>query len=265
MSVDPKKGKVRLARGRVAPGCSAPLPPQRRSVGIVPKKDAERPTAEPIGCDPAQPVSKPFATPTQNFAPSPAEALGENSEARWKAFYKQRWERRRKLLPKLKLKYPSDHEQESIAQLWGIRNTPAFAEAIRSIILDAHLSNQQFQTLSAPEVRELIGNIATQAEQLKGMLTQLDVGYGSEGSHFEAGHLIEAELYVSGSDMKRLAEYMVLLEALKTAAERAAGKPFSFPRGAGQHQRCIHAPARTRLRRRPRNDPTHAVTVAITV
>jgi hypothetical protein len=64
-------------------------------------------------------------------------------------------------------------------------------------------------------------------------LTQLDVGYGSEGSHFEAGRLIEAELYVSGSDMRPLPECMVLLEALKTAAERAAGKPFSFPRGAG--------------------------------
>jgi hypothetical protein len=33
--------------------------------------------------------------------------------------------------------------------------------------------------------------------------------------------------------MKPLPECMVLLEALKTAAERAAGKPFSFPRGAG--------------------------------
>ena len=49
----------------------------------------------------------------------------------------------------------------------------------------------------------------------------------------EAGHLIEAELYASGSEMVLLPEYVILLEALNTAAQRAAGKTISFPRGAG--------------------------------
>lgn len=169
--------------------------------------------------------------------------MRDNSEARWNAFYKNRWERRRKLLPNLKLKYPDDHEQVKypddheqgcIAQLAGVKNTPAaFAQDVRSMILDAHLSDQSFQTLSVSEVRKIINQVAKQAEQLKTILTELDVGSGSEGSFMEAGHLIEAELYVSGGDMKQLPEYVVLLEALNTAAQRAVDKPISFPRGAG--------------------------------
>src|SRR6185295_9732746 len=141
------------------------------------------------------------ATPTENFAPSPAEALQENSEARRNAFYKNWWERRRKLLPKLKLKYPDDDEQGRIAQLAGVKNTPAFAQGIRSIILDAHLSNQQFQMLSVPEVRNLIDDVAKQAEKLKSILTQLDVGSGSEGSFMKAGYLLEKELCATATEM----------------------------------------------------------------
>jgi hypothetical protein len=199
----------------------------------MPKKDAPRPSAEPISRDAPQRVVEAVATPTENFAPSPAGAMSEDSEARWNAFYKNRWERRRKLLPKLKLKYPDDDEQGCIARLVGVKNTSAFAQDVRSMILDAHLSDQAFQTLSVSEVRKIINQAAEQAEQLKKILTELDVGSGSEGSFMEAGHLIEAELYMSGGDMKQLPEYMVLLEALNTAAQRAVDKPISFPRGAG--------------------------------
>jgi hypothetical protein len=199
----------------------------------MPKKDAARPSAEPISCDAPQRVVEAAATPTENFAPSTAGVMPDDSEARWNALYKSRWERRRKLLPKLKLKYPNDDEQACFAQLAGVVNIPAFAQDVRSMILDAHLSNQQFQTLSVSEVRKTINQVAEQAEQLKKMLTELDLGSGSEGSFMEAGHLIEAELYVSGGDMKQLPEYMVLLEALNIAAQRAVDKPISFPRGAG--------------------------------
>src|SRR5262249_560342 len=203
------------------------------TVGTMPKKDTAHPSPEPISCEPAQGVVEEVATPTENFVPSPAESTREDSEARWNAFYKKWWERRRKLLPNLKLKYPDDDEQACIAQLAGVENTPAFAQGIRSIILDAHLSDQQFQTLSVPEVRKIISHVAKQAERLKKMLTQLDVGSGSEGSFMEAGYLLERELCASASEMTQLPEFMVPLDALNTAAQRAVDKPISFPRGAG--------------------------------
>ena len=199
----------------------------------MPKENAVPQSPEPTSCDTVQRVVEAVAVSTENFAPPPAEAMGEDSEARWNAFYKNRWERRRKLLPNLKLKYPNDDEQECIAQLAGIKNTPRFAGEIRSIILDAHLSDQQFRTLSVPEVRAIIDDVAEQAKQLKNTLTQLDVGSGSEGSSMEAGHLVERELYVSGGEMMQLPEYMVLLDALNTAAQRALDKPIFSPRGAG--------------------------------
>jgi hypothetical protein len=199
----------------------------------MPKKDAGRPSAEPISCDAAQPVLKAVATATETFAPSPAKPTRDDPEARWRAFYKNRWERRRQLLPNLKLKYLDDDEQRCIAQLAGVGNTPAFAQGIRSIILDAHLSDQTFQTLSVSEVRQIIERVAEQTNQLKEILTQLDVGGGSKGSSMEAGHLIEAELYASGSEKMELPEYIVLLDALKTASQRAVGKPIYSPRGAG--------------------------------
>ena len=154
-------------------------------------------------------------------------------EARWKAFYKNRWERRRKLLPNLKLRYPDDDEQGCIAQLAGVRNTPAFAQGIRSIILDAYLCDQAFQTLSVSEVKKTINGVAEQANLLKKMLSQLDLGSGSRGSLMEAGRRIEVELYASQGGMMQLPEYIVLLDALKTSAQRAVSKPMSFPRGAG--------------------------------
>jgi hypothetical protein len=197
------------------------------------KKDAGHPSAEPISRDAAQPVPKAVVSPKGSFAPSSAEGMQEDLEARRKAFYKNWWERRRKLLPNLKLKYPDDDEQERIAQLAGVRNTAAFAQGIRSIILDAHLGNQEFQTLSVSEVRKRIKHVAVQAKLLKNILIQLDVGSGSEGSCMEAGYLIEAELYASEGGMMQLPEYMALLDALNTAARRAVGKPIHSPRGAG--------------------------------
>jgi hypothetical protein len=136
-------------------------------------------------------------------------------------------------LPNLKLNYPNDDEQACIAQLARVENTTAFAQGIRSIILDAHLAHQQFQTLSVSDVRKIINQVAEQAELLKNVLTQLDVGSGSEGSFMEAGYLLERELCASGSEMTQLPKYMVLLDALNTAAQQSVDKPISFPRGAG--------------------------------
>ena len=98
-------------------------------------------------------------------------------------------------MPNLRLKYPDDNELRCIAQLAGVRDTLAFGQSIPSIILDAHLSDQAFRTLSIPEVSKAINDVTEQAELLKKILIKLDVGSGSEGSLMEAGRLIEVELY----------------------------------------------------------------------
>jgi hypothetical protein len=204
-----------------------------RTVRIMPKKSAAPPGPRPINRKPAKRALEAITTPTEIAAASPEKAVRENEEARWNEFYRNRWERRRKQLPNLKLKYPDDSEQECIAQLAGIKNTPRFTEGVRSIILDAHLSNLDLQTLSVSDVKKIINNVAERAEQLKKILAQLDVGSGSEGSHSEAGHLLERELFASRSPIMQLPEYIVLLDALTTAANRSASKRISYPRGAG--------------------------------
>jgi hypothetical protein len=121
-----------------------------------------------------------------------------------------------------------------IAQLAEVRFTLAFAHGIESIILDAHLNDQSFRTLSIPKVRKAINAVAGQAELLRRKLTKLDVGSGSTGSFMEAGRLIEAELFALPTGrLMQLPEYIDLLEVLKTSAQRAVSKPMSSPRGAG--------------------------------
>jgi hypothetical protein len=69
------------------------------------------------------------------------------------------------------------------------------------------------------------------------MLSKLDVGRRSKGSLAEAGHLIELELCALQKfklgGMMQLPEYIVLLDALNIAAQRAVSKPIYSPRGTG--------------------------------
>ena len=137
----------------------------------MPKNDASQGTGEPISCDAVQRIFEATAAATENFAPSPAEAMRGESEVLWNAFYKNRFNRRRELLPNLRLKYPDDNELRCIAQLAGARDTLAFGQSITSIILDAHLSDQVFRTLSISEVSKAINDVTEHAERLKNVLT----------------------------------------------------------------------------------------------
>src|SRR5262249_53895686 len=47
---------------------------------------------------------------------------------------------------------PSDNESRHIAELAKVKNASSFARTIESTILDAHLSDTSFRTLSIPQV-----------------------------------------------------------------------------------------------------------------
>src|SRR5262245_38037291 len=56
------------------------------------------------------------------------------------ALQENRWNRKRRLLPNLKLKYPSEDKSRHIAELAGV-DEASFSHHIQSIILDAHLDD----------------------------------------------------------------------------------------------------------------------------
>ena len=74
----------------------------------------------------------------ENIGTPEAEAKVERN-ASLDALAENRWNRRRKLLPNLKLTYPSDDKSRQIAELAGINYSSWFAHHIHGIILDAHL------------------------------------------------------------------------------------------------------------------------------
>src|SRR5262249_50083183 len=119
---------------------------------------------------------------------------GEDPFAFWDALAGPIWERKRKLLPRLKLTYPSDDESRHIAQLAKVDDVSSFGQRIKSIILDAHLNHASFLTLSIPQVKKALKRVSSQADQLGRMLSKLDVGSGSKGSDERAGWLVQLEL-----------------------------------------------------------------------
>src|SRR5262249_18730007 len=72
----------------------------------------------------------------------------------------------RKLLPKLKLKYPTDIEMADLAGLARVRDPADFAQHLKSIILDAHLNDARLRKVSILKVRKSLKKIATGAEEL---------------------------------------------------------------------------------------------------
>jgi hypothetical protein len=124
----------------------------------MPKKSAA-PSAELAGGGTVQHVLAGATTAMENFAPSASEEdrverimQGKDPLALWNAFYENRWNRRRKLLPSLRLTYPNDDELKYIAKLAEVNDASSFGRSIHSIILDAHLNDQSFRTLSVPKV-----------------------------------------------------------------------------------------------------------------
>jgi hypothetical protein len=152
------------------------------------------------------------------------------------ALQENRWNRKCKLLPTLKLTYPSDDESRQIAELAGINYPSWFGQHIHSIILDAHLTHASFLTLSIPQVRKVLKGVASQVNQLERIISKLDVGREMRGSEAYAGWLIEKELAFQQFEvggMILLPQYIDLLHGLSSAAQRAAQKPMHVPKGAG--------------------------------
>jgi hypothetical protein len=151
------------------------------------------------------------------------------------ALRKNRWNRKRKLLPNLRLKYPSDDELRSIAKLARVDDASSFGQSIYSIILDAHLYHEQFLTLSTPRVRKVLKRVASQANLLVGILSKIDVG--SRGSEKHAGYMIELELSAleqfNTERMILIPDYIELVSELSRAAQRVEHQPMHLPKGAG--------------------------------
>lgn len=133
---------------------------------------------------------------------------------------KRRWDRRHKLLRSLGLRYPNDGELRKLAELANVDadNCSIFGEQIRSLILDAHLSNSSLRGLSKPKIRNFLTNVASQAQQLSDSLRAIDVG--ARGSAEHAGFLLEMELWKTQSIL--LPEYVAILGGLSDAAKRGA-------------------------------------------
>jgi hypothetical protein len=173
----------------------------------------------------------------ENVATPQAEAKdrvqGQNRVALWDALAKNQWHRRCKLLPGLRLRYPTDDEQRHIARLAKVDHP--FHATINGIILDAHLADATYRTLSIPQVKVALNNVGNQAIQLAELLSALDIGRGSRGSLQRAGVLIEAELFLEQMKARPilLPKYIDLLDGLSSAARRAAQKPMHPPKGAG--------------------------------
>jgi hypothetical protein len=137
---------------------------------------------------------------------------------------KRRWERRRKLLPSLALKYPSNEELRLLSELAKVDDQRRFGGHIRSIVLDAHLNNASFRNVSLPEVKSLLDNVAGQAEQLADNLRELDVD--GRGSAHQAGFLLELELSkIDLTNETLLPESVKALQTLAKAANSAASSP----------------------------------------
>jgi hypothetical protein len=190
----------------------------------VPKKGAERTAKGMAGGD---------IPPLSPAAAKAARIISEYHQLWW-PLKENRIERKRKLLPNLKLKYPTDDEISRLAKLMNVNDASRLSGSIRSVILSAHLFHEAFQTLSIPKVREACEKVAGEAAQLKQTLSELDVGRGAKGSQDEAGSLIEEELFASKRQLDLLLpKYIELLDGLGVAAQQAAKRQIYSPRGAG--------------------------------
>jgi hypothetical protein len=146
-----------------------------------------------------------------------------------------RWNRKRKLLPRLRLRYPSDSELWQISELAKVDDLSGFGGHIRSIILDAHLNDASLRKLSTPILRKTLSSLASQADRLGKTLRAIDVE--SRGSAYRAGQLFELELakLQINEGMVLLPECIDLIDVLSEAARRAALLPTAKrgPKGAG--------------------------------
>jgi hypothetical protein len=116
------------------------------------------------------------------------------------AVLKNRWERKRKLLPSLKLQYPGIDEITKIASLAGIEESrhETFGSGIPGIILDAHLNTASMKEESIPEVKKILQDLRTKALQLRNDLQKIDINLdtavAASGTKQLAGMMLEVEI-----------------------------------------------------------------------
>jgi hypothetical protein len=134
----------------------------------------------------------------------------------------RRWERRRQLLPKLKLKCPTASKSRTLSRLAGVDGPAIFRRHLQSIILDAHLNDVALKGLSEPEVRRALNKVATACKNLRGALSAIDIGTG--GSAERAGFLLEMELGSDGfcEHPELIPDCLELLDRVNNAARKAA-------------------------------------------
>ena len=146
------------------------------------------------------------------------------------AVSKNRWERKRKLLPNLKLQYPGIDKLAEIASLAGVEKSrhETFGSSVKGIILDAHLNTASMQEQSIPEVKKVLQGLGTKALQLRDALHNIDIDLNTAvaagGTKQLAGMLLEFEIGKSQIREKLVLvpEYVELLTALNKASLQAA-------------------------------------------
>jgi hypothetical protein len=152
----------------------------------------------------------------------------------WELAADNRWERKRKLLPQLRLKYPNDLEMERLANLAEVNDPLAFAQHI-SIVLDAHLNDAALRKLSIPKVREALNKVTKRAKALAEALHCMDVH--AKGSANRAGVLLEYQMGDSPLEdrLVLIPDCVQLLNWLNDSAFKAAkhAKSPRGPKGAG--------------------------------
>jgi len=141
----------------------------------------------------------------------------------------RRLSRRRQLLPKLQLKYPTASKSRTLARLAGVDGAAIFRRHLQSIILDAHLNDVALKGLSEPKVRRALNKVATACENLRGALSAIDIGTG--GSAERAGFLLEMELGSDGSSghPALIPDCLEFLARVNHAARKAVGRAKSKP------------------------------------
>jgi len=209
-----------------------------RTMVIMPKK-GPCPIVETASCSASQSVIADAKPVMENVATPQAEAkncVKDDPIALLNSLAENRWNRKCKLLANLKITYPSDDESRQIAKLAGVNYSSWFGHHIHSIIFDAHSNHASFLTLSIPQVKKVLKDVASRTNQLERVISKLDVGKEeTRGSEAYAGWLIERELALQQFEvggMVLIPEYSGRLQELRTAAQRAAQKPMHVPKGA---------------------------------
>jgi hypothetical protein len=146
-----------------------------------------------------------------------------------------RWDRRRGLLPQLRLSYPGTDESRKLCALARVDGPSIFSSHIRSIILDAHLDYAGLKELSAPRIKQSLGRITRGARQLHDALLAVDVD--KKGSAMFAGMLFEfamADVSFQGK-LVLIPESLQFVDLITDAATRATRdvKPKRGPKAAG--------------------------------